>query len=65
MVQSAMDRQRAESMEGVPTDLIADYYSSRTGFGLIITGGSAVSEIGNAAPMSCPIYSQAQTEGWA
>lgn len=55
MVNAALTRRRAGD-EGIPTDLMAEYYASRSSFGLILTECNTVSELGNAYPGAAGIY---------
>lgn len=63
LVMSPLTRARA-GVNGVPTELMAEYYAQRASAGLL------VSEATNVSPMSCPferapgLYNDAQVEGW-
>ena len=54
-VVSAMTRCRADK-EGVPTDLMVDYYLARVSAGLILTECAAITAEGNGFPGSGAIY---------
>jgi len=41
---------RANPDDGVPNDLMVEYYSQRASFGLIIAEGSQISPLSNAFP---------------
>jgi N-ethylmaleimide reductase len=62
VVMSPMTRSRAEG--NVPNDLMAEYYSQRTGAGLIITEGTSPSPNGLGYSRIPGIFSKAQVEGW-
>ena len=49
---------------GIPNDLMAEYYSQRTGAGLIITEGTFISNQANGWVNAPGIYTEEQTEGW-
>ena len=49
---------------GIPNDLMAEYYSQRTGVGLIITEGTFISSQANGWVNAPGIYTKEQTEGW-
>lgn len=59
-----LTRMRADPKDGIPTDLMAEYYAQRASFGLIITECSAISPLGNGYPGSGGIYNDEQVEGW-
>lgn len=50
--------------ERIPNALMAEYYSQRTGAGLIITEATTVSAQGNGWSHSPGIYSDEMVEGW-
>lgn len=58
LVMAAMTRCRGDPTNGVPNDLMVDYYSQRAGFGLILTECSQISPLSNAFPGSGGIYSK-------
>lgn len=62
VVMAPMTRSRA--INNIPNDLMAEYYSQRSGAGLIITEGTAPSPNGVGYPRIPGIYSDAQVEGW-
>ena len=49
---------------GIPNNLMAEYYSQRTGVGLIITEGTFISNQANGWVNAPGIYTEEQTEGW-
>jgi len=57
-----MTRNRAP--EGIPTALMAEYYTQRAEAGLIVTEGAQISEQAVGYPATPGIYSEAQVEGW-
>lgn len=62
MVMAPLTRCRA--IDNIPNDLMAEYYSQRSGAGLIITEGTAPSPNGLGYARIPGIYSPAQIEGW-
>ncbi len=62
IVMSPMTRSRA--IGNVPNELIAEYYSQRSGAGLIITEGTSPSPNGLGYSRIPGIFSEAQVEGW-
>jgi N-ethylmaleimide reductase len=63
IVMSALTRIRCTE-EGVPTDLVREYYTQRTGAGLILTECVAVSKRGIGYPYQGCLYSKEQAEAW-
>lgn len=45
VIMAAMTRTRADPITGVPSDMMADYYGQRAGFGAIITESSVISPL--------------------
>lgn len=62
IVMAPMTRSRA--INNVPNSLMADYYSQRTGAGLIITEGTAPSPEALGYPRIPGIYTDEQIKGW-
>jgi N-ethylmaleimide reductase len=62
VVMSPMTRCRA--IGNVPNDLMAEYYSQRSGAGLIITEGTAPSPNGLGYARIPGIFNKSQIEGW-
>ena len=62
IVMSPMTRSRA--IGNVPNELMAEYYSQRSGAGLIITEGTSPSPNGLGYARIPGIYSDEQIEGW-
>lgn len=58
VVMAALTRCRVEN-DGVPNKLLADYYSSRTDFGLIIAEANAVSLNGHGSPHAVCLFNDA------
>lgn len=56
---------RARNANGIPNASNALYYAQRTGAGLIITEGTAISETSKGVLHIPGLYQQAQVEGWA
>ena len=55
---------RCRAIGNVPNDLMAEYYSQRSGAGLIITEGTSPSPNGLGYTRIPGIFSQKQVEGW-
>lgn len=62
LVMAPMTRSRA--IDNLPNQLMASYYSQRTGAGLIITEGTSPSPEGLGYPRIPGIYSESQVAGW-
>lgn len=62
VVMAPMTRSRA--IDGLPNDLMAEYYAARAGAGLIITEGTAPSPNGLGYPRIPGAWSDAQRDGW-
>jgi 2,4-dienoyl-CoA reductase-like NADH-dependent reductase (Old Yellow Enzyme family) len=63
VVLSALTRVRCE-LDGIPTDLVAEYYLQRAGAGLMLTESAAISVRGSGFPGQGNIYNKEQAEGW-
>ena len=63
IVMAPMTRCRADA-NGVPTDLVAEYYAQRASAGLIITEGIAPSAVGLGYARTPAIESPAQVDAW-
>jgi 2,4-dienoyl-CoA reductase-like NADH-dependent reductase (Old Yellow Enzyme family) len=64
LVMPALTRMRA-GPDGVPTDLMRDYYAQRASAGLIVTECTMVSPQARGL-LGCPgIYNEAQQQGWS
>jgi N-ethylmaleimide reductase len=59
----ALTRVRCE-YDGIPTDLVAEYYGQRAGAGLILTESAAISQRGLGFPGQGNIYNKEQAQGW-
>ncbi len=59
-----MTRCRADNEKNAPEQKHVDYYTQRTGAGLIITEGSEVAPGGRGYPNVAGIYNDAQEAGW-
>lgn len=55
---------RARNADGIPKDYNAEYYSQRTGAGLIITEGTAISDTSTGVLHIPGLYTHEQVEGW-
>lgn len=62
LVMAPMTRSRA--INNIPNDLMAEYYSQRSGAGLIITEGTAPMPEGLGYPRIPGIFSKEQVNGW-
>jgi N-ethylmaleimide reductase len=63
VVMSALTRERCP-VNGVPTDLVAEYYAQRASAGLIFTETTAWSQRGRSSAGSANLYTLEQAEGW-
>ena len=63
MVVAPMSRRRADP-DGVPNELMAEYYSQRAGAGLIVAEAASVSRRGHDWTGSPGMYTDAQEAGW-
>jgi 2,4-dienoyl-CoA reductase-like NADH-dependent reductase (Old Yellow Enzyme family) len=57
IVLSALTRVRCEP-DGIPTDLVAEYYAQRTGAGLMLTEAAAISQRGLGFPGQGNIFNK-------
>jgi 2,4-dienoyl-CoA reductase-like NADH-dependent reductase (Old Yellow Enzyme family) len=55
---------RARNEDGIPKDFNAEYYAQRTGTGLIITEGTAISPTSKGVLHIPGLYTDEQVEGW-
>jgi len=62
MVMAPMTRNRAP--DGIPTELMAEYYHQRASAGLIVSEGAQISEQAIGYPATPGIHTDAQIEGW-
>ena len=62
---AALTRQRCDPKDGIPNDLMLEYYSQRTGAGLMLTEAAAWSQRGEAFPGAGNIYTKEHAYGWA
>ena len=65
VVMAAMTRMRTDPKDGIPNDLLVEYYSQRAGAGLILTECASVSKRGEGFPGAGNIYTKEQAEGWS
>ena len=63
VVMAPMTRCRTEK-DGIPNDLMAEYYTQRAGAGLIVTEGTSPSPNGTGYARIPGIWSEAQVAGW-
>ena len=63
LVMAPLTRCRA-SIDGVPTELMAEYYRQRAGAGLIISEGTCISPQAVGYPMTPGIWNGEQVAGW-
>jgi N-ethylmaleimide reductase len=52
------------SRDGIPNELMAEYYRQRASAGLIISEATPVSQQGKGYPFTPGIYNDAQIQGW-
>lgn len=62
-VMAAMTRSRA-GVDGVPNDMMVEYYKQRSSAGLIISEATNISEDALGSPFTPGIYSKEQIEAW-
>ena len=63
LIMAPLTRRRAnKNME--PTDMMVDYYSQRSGAGLIISEASQICLLGQGYPLTPGIYTKKQIQGW-
>ncbi len=62
VVMAPMTRSRA--IDNIPNELMAEYYSQRSGAGLIITEGTSPSPNGLGYPRIPGVFNQEQIDGW-
>ena len=63
MIMAPMTRSRA-SADGVPGELVAEYYAQRASAGLIISEGTFPSAMGKGYVRTPGIHTEAQIDGW-
>ncbi len=63
IIMAPMTRGRSGA-SGVPTEIVANYYSQRATAGLIITEATAINARGDGWPGAPGIYTDAQQAGW-
>jgi len=63
MVMSAMTRSRAE-INGIVGEMTVEYYTQRSGAGLIFTEAIRISEEATGSPLTPGIFTQEQIEAW-
>ena len=63
VILAPMSRRRCD-VDGIPNDLLVEYYASRASAGLLITECTAISEEGQALPCCAAIYTNEQEAGW-
>jgi len=59
-----LTRSRSSQPGNIPNDLMADYYSQRTGAGFMVTEGTQIEPRGQGYAWTPGIHSQAQIDGW-
>ncbi len=55
---AALTRQRCDPVEGVPNELLIDYYSQRTGAGMILTEAASWNQRAECFPGAACLYTQ-------
>jgi N-ethylmaleimide reductase len=63
IVMSALTRERS-TLAGVPTPLVAEYYSQRASAGLIFTETTAWCQRGRTSQGAPSLYNEEQAQGW-
>ncbi len=58
-----MTRVRCD-LDGIPNDLVRDYYQQRAGAGLLLTQASAITKRGIGFPGQGCIFNREQVNGW-
>lgn len=61
---AAMTRMRCDPKDGVPTDLVKEYYTQRTGAAFILTEAVSWSQRGHGFPGAGNLYNSEQAQGW-
>ena len=61
---SSMTRGRCDPKNGVPTDLVKEYYTQRAGAAFILTESISWTQRGNGFPGSGSLYNSDQAVGW-
>ncbi|NQU37851.1 MAG: alkene reductase [Actinobacteria bacterium] len=59
-----LTRSRATDPDGVPTELMAQYYAQRASAGLIVSEATNISPVARGYAWTPGIYTQEQIEGW-
>ena len=59
-----LTRSRSSQPGNIPNELMAEYYSQRTGAGFMVTEGSQIEPRGQGYAWTPGIHSKAQVEGW-
>jgi len=63
IIMSALTRERCPE-NGVPTDMVAEYYAQRASAAMIFTETTAWSQRGRSSTGSANLYTEEQAEGW-
>lgn len=61
---AALTRQRCDPKDGIPNELMKEYYLQRSGAGLMLTEASAWSQRGESFPGAGNIHRKEHAEGW-
>ena len=61
---AALTRQRCDPLDGVPTDVVSDYYCQRSGAGLMLTECVAWTQRGEAFPGAANLFNKDHMQGW-
>ena len=64
MVLTSLTRVRCDPKDGIPNDLMVEYYTQRAGAGLVLTECAAWSPQGYAFLGAGNIHSKEQAAGW-
>jgi 2,4-dienoyl-CoA reductase-like NADH-dependent reductase (Old Yellow Enzyme family) len=64
VIMAPLTRCRADNPARIPNDLMKEYYTQRSGMGLIITEATCISPMGVGYPQTPGIWSHEQVQGW-
>lgn len=64
IVMTSLTRCRCDPKDGIPTDLVRDYYVQRSGAAFILTEASSWCQRGHGFPGAGNLYTKEQAQGW-
>lgn len=64
IVMASLTRTRCDPKDGIPTDLVKEYYTQRAGAAFILTEASSWSQRGHSFPGAANLYTKEHAEGW-